>query len=130
MQLELIPRRLNEVSVLVAEPDPLTSLALAASMAAEGAKVSVARTERAARLMTGRGFAAVVVGARAGCRWGLSIVEAIRRRGRRCVAVVLTDDVELVRARLGEDVEVLQAPIGRASIARAIRGASCHVLAG
>ena len=130
MQLELFPRRLNGVAVLVAEPDPLTSLALAASMAAEGAKVSVARTERAARFMTGRGFQAVVVGARAGCRWGLSIVEALRRRGRRCVAVVLTDDPDHVRARLGEDVEVLHAPIGRESIARAIQGARRHVLAG
>ena len=114
------PGRIEGVRVLVVEPSPEVALAIAATVAGEGAHATVVRTERAAKIQRGD-FEAAVVGCRLGDPWTLAVAERLRVGRRPCLSVTIAFDQPSVDRLLAAGfTEILSRPLAGIPLADAV----------
>lgn len=115
-----VPLRIEGARVLVVEPSPEVALAVAVTVAGEGAHATVVRSERAARQQRGP-FAAAVVGCRLGDPWTLAVAERLRVGRRPCLSTTIAFDQPTVDRLLAAGfTEILSRPLAVRPLADAV----------
>lgn len=104
---------LSGVRVLVAEPDALVALALAAAVATHGGDAVVARTLPAARARIDEPWVidVAIASARPRCAWGLELSAVLRQRDPPCASLLLVNEATALREVIaGAPVGLLAPP--------------------
>ena len=115
-----VPLRIEGARVLVVEPSPEVALAVAVTVAGEGAHATVVRSEEAANKQRGP-FAAAVVGCRLTDPWTLAVAERLRVGRRPCLSTTIAFDQPTVDRLLAAGfTEILSRPLAVRPLADAV----------